>query len=75
MKQFHFRLDISAERYLATYRGEVREVVARCMDGQVVQFPASLLQPFVTASGIHGAFVLTCNDQNRAPRLEQLSVG
>jgi len=72
MPQFRFRLAISAERYLAFYRGEAREVVARCADGQVVQFPAALLQPFVSTAGIHGAFMLTCNDQNRGARLERI---
>lgn len=71
MKRFEFHLSFSSERYLDYYRGAVREIVARCADGQTVQFPASLLQPFVTSAGVHGDFVLTCDDTNKGARLER----
>jgi hypothetical protein len=72
MNRYEFRLRISAEQYLDYYRGAVRHVLARCHTGQTVQFPAGLLQPFVTAEGIHGHFALTCDDNHRNPRLERL---
>jgi hypothetical protein len=71
MKSFKFHLGISAERYLDYYRGTVRQVVVRCPDGLTVQFPASLLKPFVTDAGIHGMFVLTCGDDNRGASLQR----
>jgi hypothetical protein len=36
--------------------------MATCSDGTTMQFPAGLLTPFVTSSGIRGAFVLTCDE-------------
>jgi hypothetical protein len=54
------------------YRGTAKYVVVRCTTGQNVQFPASLLQQFVTSEGISGQFVLTCDEQNRNSRLERL---
>ncbi|HJV47821.1 MAG TPA: DUF2835 family protein [Geothrix sp.] len=71
MQRFEFHISLSSDRYLDYYRGAVQQVVARCADGGAVQFPASLLQPFVTASGIHGDFVLTCDDANRGARLQR----
>jgi len=71
MKQFEFQLRISAERYLDYYRGAARHVVVRCADGVSVQFPAALLQPFVTAEGVHGSFVLTCDEQNKGAELRR----
>jgi hypothetical protein len=65
MQRFEFHLSISAESYLDYYRGAVKQVFARCPDGLSVQFPAALLQPFVTPEGIHGDFILTCGDDNR----------
>jgi hypothetical protein len=71
MNRYEFRLDISAAQYLDYYRGAVLHVVARSATGQTVQFPASLLQRFVTTEGIHGRFVLTCDQNHKCTGLER----
>jgi hypothetical protein len=71
MQRFEFHLSISADSYLDYYRGAVQQVFARCPDGLTVQFPAALLQAFVTPAGIHGDFVLTCGDDNRGAVLRR----
>ncbi|HEX7554763.1 MAG TPA: DUF2835 family protein [Geothrix sp.] len=73
MQRFEFPLSISADSYLDYYRGAVKQVIARCPDGRTVQFPAALLQPFVTPAGIHGEFVLTCGDDNKGAVLRRRS--
>jgi hypothetical protein len=73
MQRYTFRLDVSTEQYLDYYRGGVRHVLARSASGQNVQFPASLLQRFVTPEGVHGDFVLTCDDNHKGASLERLS--
>lgn len=72
MKRYEFRLRLTADQYLDYYRGTARHVVVKCTTGQNVQFPASLLQQFVTTDGISGTFALTCDDQNKNSRLERL---
>ena len=72
MPRYEIQLSISADQYLDYYRGAVRHVVARCSTGQTIQFPASLLQRFVTPEGIHGRFALTCDDQHKNPALERV---
>lgn len=72
MQRFEFQLNISAQRYLAYYRGSVRAVVVQSDTGATVQFPASLLTQFVTSTGIRGRFVLTCDDANRGADLRRL---
>ncbi|GLH70427.1 hypothetical protein GETHPA_19600 [Geothrix rubra] len=71
MPRFDFHLSIPAEDYLAYYRGAARQVLARTEEGTPVLFPAALLKPFVTPAGIHGDFVLTCDERNRGARLER----
>jgi hypothetical protein len=71
MQRFEFRLDLSPERYLPYYQGSIRQVLVRCEDGRTVQFPAALLTAFVTPEGIRGAFVLTCDDQNKGASLRR----
>lgn len=69
MNNFEFNLNLSAQEYLKYYRGSVNKVVAKCSDGRTVQFPAGLLTPFVTAGGIRGAFVLTCDADGKGAKL------
>ncbi|MBC6904810.1 DUF2835 family protein [Saccharophagus sp. K07] len=47
---------LSADEYLRYYRGAARNVYARDLQGKVVQFPANLLQRFVTTDGVDGIF-------------------
>jgi hypothetical protein len=72
MTRYEFHLRISPVRYLDYYRGTIRHVVARCTNGQNVQFPASLLQKFVTKDGIDGHFILTVDDNNKCAGLERV---
>ncbi len=73
MNRYEFDLRITADQFLHYYRGTARHVVVRCTTGQRVQFPASLLQQFVTTEGISGHFALTCDEHNRNARLERLN--
>jgi len=72
VKQYSFRLHILAEQYLEYYRGTAKNVIARASTGQTVQFPASLLQRFVSTEGIHGDFVLVCDDKNKCVELRRV---
>lgn len=71
MKRFEFRLDISPTQYLAYYRGEVLQVVVNLANGKTMSFPAGLLREFILPDGIHGEFVLTCDDHNKGARLSR----
>lgn len=71
MNPYEFTLSVPPEKYLDYYRGKIRQVVVRCTTGQTVQFPASLLQKFVTPEGIRGRFVLTTNGNHKVVSLER----
>ena len=73
MQRYEFNLRITPSRYQDYYRGKIRHVVAQCSTGQNVQFPAALLQKFVTMDGIAGHFVLTCDENNKCISLERTS--
>jgi hypothetical protein len=72
MNRYEFYLRITADQYLDYYRGTARNVWAQCTTGQNVQFPASLLQQFVTDDGIRGHFVLSCDEHHRHSHLERV---
>ena len=71
MPRFAFHLHLTSDQCLSYYQGVARNVVARCADGQNVQFPASLLRPFMGPTGIHGDFILTCDDTHKGANLQR----
>jgi hypothetical protein len=71
MNRFEFSISLSAQECLRYYGGSINKVVAKCFDGRTVQFPAALLTPFVTGSGVHGAFVMTCDSEGKGAKLNR----
>ena len=66
-------LSIPAHEYLALYAGTAKNVHARSIDGRTVLFPARILQPFVTHSGISGHFKITFDTNGRFQQIERVS--
>lgn len=56
-------IHISSSEYLKLYEGIAQNVNVRSRDGRRIQFPATILRPFVTRSGVAGSFVIEF-DQN-----------
>lgn len=50
------QLSLSADEMLKLYSGSARDVVALAENGQTVRFPAAILRPYVTHSGVQGRF-------------------
>lgn len=65
MKEFRFNLDIPVHEFMAYYEGVARTVYTVTVDGQTVQFPASVLRPYLTERGIYGEFILQCDEHHR----------
>ena len=72
MPTLRIDLKIRAEDYLAWYEGTARQVVALSQEGLTVQFPANVLQRYVSADGVQGTFLLTFDDSNKFVRIEKL---
>jgi hypothetical protein len=70
--RYEFDLDMTPEEYLDYYRGILKCVMVRSTGGQTVQFPASLLHPFLLPAGIRGHFVLTCDEHHKQPKLTKV---
>ena len=72
MPTLRIDLKIRAEDYLAWYEGTARQVHAMSHEGLTVQFPAKVLQRYVSQEGIQGTFLLTFDEQNKFVRIEKL---
>jgi len=66
------RLAIPAEEYQRLYMGAVRDVLAHSEDGRRIRFPALILRPYVTHSGVHGVFRIMFDENNRFQRIEKI---
>jgi len=72
VQEIRFRLSIGAQDYLAYYRGEVREVAVKALDGRNIRFPANVLRPFLSHQGIEGEFALQYDGNNRFVGIRKL---
>lgn len=73
MKESRFILNIPADTLLSYYRGNARNVIAKCLDGSTIRFPVENLRPFVTHTGVSGKFVIRYDDNNRLVDFEKES--
>lgn len=71
-RSLRFRLAISAQNYLAWYRGQAREIQVRALDGTSLRFPAGALRRFLTRDGVHGLFEIRFDLSNKLLSLEKL---
>jgi hypothetical protein len=72
MPAMHISLDIGPDQFVEWYRGRVRSVVVKSLEGPVVEFPAKVLQRFVSPTGIQGTFLLSFDSQNRFLSIERV---
>lgn len=70
-----FHMALSAEKYLAFYRGQAKDILVRSEDNKNIKFPASAIQEFLTHDGIYGDFEIQFDENNKLIRIIQLSAG
>ncbi|NOX43382.1 MAG: DUF2835 domain-containing protein [Gammaproteobacteria bacterium] len=73
MKESKCVINISAEKLLSYYRGNVRNVIAKSADGTTIQFPVEILRPFIMHNGVSGVFVIRYDDNNKLVDIEKTS--
>jgi len=66
-------LNIPPDEFLKHYQGVALVVNATSRDGRSVQFPTSILQPFITREGIKGAFSIHFDEKHKFQRIERLA--
>ena len=69
-----FQLNISAEQYEAYYRGSVQFVRTNTLDGRTIRFPANILRPYLSHTGIQGLFEISFDAENRFSALKRISI-
>ncbi|MBL4826543.1 MAG: DUF2835 domain-containing protein [Spongiibacteraceae bacterium] len=72
MKKIVVDLLIPADEYLKRYQGNGTIVRTHSRDGRSVQFPAEILQPFVSHMGVRGCFCIHFDREGRFSTIEKL---
>lgn len=72
MPRVEFQLHIQSSEVEKYYKGLAKSIVVRATNGLRIQFPAGLILPYVTHSGVQGQFVLDYDDTGKAKSLSRL---
>jgi len=68
-----FYLTLSYDEYSAVYKGHAQYVITKSFDGRTVRFPADILKPYLTRSGIQGTFEIHFDESNKFKSLEKIN--
>lgn len=60
-----FYLTLSAEKYLAYYKGTAQFIMVRSIDNRSIKFPANAIRNFLTHDGISGLFEIQFDKNNK----------
>jgi hypothetical protein len=67
-------IHLTADQYLAYYRGAVKYVQTQDHLGRRVQFPANLLQKFVSQEGVQGVFEICYSSEGKFLSIQRLDI-
>ena len=65
-------IKIDSDEYRKLYEGVASNARVTARDGRKILFPARILQPFLTHSGIQGSFVIYFDEQNKFKGIDRL---
>jgi len=71
MQKISIDIVISSDEWLKIYRGTAKTVSTISRDGRSIQFPANILQPFVTHFGISGSFEIYFDNQGKFSSIQK----
>jgi uncharacterized protein DUF2835 len=72
-QSLHVVLNISPDKLLYYYEGEVSAVVAKTTDGRSIRFPANILRSVVQPDGVHGTFELVFDENHKFVSIRRIS--
>lgn len=67
-----FSISVSADQFLAVYKGYAKTISVIAHDGRRLEFAAEKLKPFLTHDGINGIFAMQLTAENRFLSIKRL---
>lgn len=71
-RKARFSLAIPADVYLSYYQRAAEAVVVQAYDGRTLQFPAGILQRFVTHDGVYGEFEIEFDARHKLVAIRRI---
>jgi hypothetical protein len=71
-QQSLFAIDLEYEELKVFYTGSKNRVQVTAHDGRSINLPWSMLQPYLTTSGIKGRFLIHYTQEGKLLRLDKL---
>ncbi len=68
-----FHLALSAEKYMAYYKGAAQNIQVRSIDNKRIRFPASTIRKFLNHDGIYGLFEIKFDEKNKLIGIEKIN--
>tara|TARA_B100000497_G_C7638050_1_gene383530 strand:+ start:565 stop:792 length:228 start_codon:yes stop_codon:yes gene_type:complete len=72
-KQSHFSIALGYQEAQVFYQGHKTRVQVRAHDGQTINLPWSMLQPYFTSEGVVGTFQITYTDEGKLRSLKKVN--
>ena len=69
---FYIQLDISTTDFHRYYSQKINSVITTSHTGQKVQFPANVLQPFISHAGVQGRFKLVVDQNSKFKSIDRV---
>ncbi|MBV1908509.1 MAG: DUF2835 domain-containing protein [Kangiellaceae bacterium] len=60
-----FSINLNTSEVQKYYRGQAQNILVRSYEGLKVQFPANLILPYVSRSGVQGEFILEYDNNGK----------
>ncbi len=73
MAKLRVSLTITEDELLKWYRQDAQDVYAIAHDGSSVRFPANILQPYVSHSGVQGTFEIEFDEYGKFRSIARLA--
>ena len=70
---FYIQLDISTTEFHHYYSNNINSVIAMSKDGRKIQFPANILQPFVSHAGVQGQFKVIVDKDSKFKSISKIT--
>ena len=68
-----FTLAISADAFLAVYKGHAKNISTLAVDGRRLEFSAEKVKPFLSRDGVYGTFEMELGEGNKFIAIRRLA--
>jgi len=70
--KYRFYMSLNRDKYMEYYAGQASCIRVRTEEGPTIQFPASVVKPWITHHGIDGYFQIEFDENHKLIEMKKL---